>query len=55
MRLSANAHAACDRDYDDFLVRPVVLGERKLSHHVWSLVGRTALETRWTGALFARF
>ena len=30
----ANAHAAFGPDYNDFIIRSYVLGERKLSHHL---------------------
>jgi hypothetical protein len=30
----ADAHAAFDPDYNDFIIRSFVLGERKLSHHL---------------------
>jgi hypothetical protein len=33
-RLLADAHAACDPDYNDFIIRSFVLGDRMLSHHL---------------------
>jgi len=50
----ATGHAACDPEYNDLIVRLVVLGELKLSNDPMRLVGWTALATprRWT--LFGR-
>jgi hypothetical protein len=48
IRLLADAHAACE--IHDFMVRPIVLGELKLSHNLMRLVGWIALAARrqWT-------